>query len=80
MSDKVAQVFERWTEEDRPMSDPLQATPPPIASEPAVGRTMLDRTSLPRLARLVHPLHRTMRSLFPSTIRGAINHWIEHGG
>ncbi len=38
------------------------------------------RTSLPRLARLVLPLHRTMRSLFPSTIRGAINRWIEHGG
>ena len=38
------------------------------------------RTSLPRLARLVLPLHRTMRNLFPSTIRGAINRWIEHGG
>jgi hypothetical protein len=38
------------------------------------------RTSLPRLARLVLPLHRTMRSLFPSTIRGAINRWVGHGG
>ena len=38
------------------------------------------RTSLPRLAWLVLPLHRTMRSLFPSTIRGAINRRIEHGG
>ena len=28
------------------MSDPLQAAPPPIASEPAVDRTMLDRTIL----------------------------------
>jgi hypothetical protein len=38
------------------------------------------RTSLPRLARLVLLLHRTMRSLFPSRIRGAINRWVEHGG
>ena len=38
------------------------------------------RSSLPRLARLVHPLHRTLRGLFSSTIRGAINRWVEHGG
>jgi Uncharacterised nucleotidyltransferase len=38
------------------------------------------RASLPRLARLVVPLRRMMRSLFPSTIRGAINRWIMHGG
>jgi len=38
------------------------------------------RTSLPHLARFVLLLHRTMRSVFPSTIRGAINHWVEHGG
>ena len=38
------------------------------------------RTSLPRLARLVLPLHRTLSSLFPSTIRRAINRWVEHGG
>ena len=38
------------------------------------------RTSLPRLARLVLPLHRTLRGLVPSTIRGAINRWVEHGG
>jgi hypothetical protein len=37
------------------------------------------RVSLPRLARLVLPLHRTMKSLFPSTLRGAINRWFEHG-
>ena len=28
------------------MSDPLQTTPPPFATEPAVDRTMLDRTIL----------------------------------
>ena len=28
------------------MSDPLQSLPPPIASEPAVDRTMLDRIIL----------------------------------
>ena len=28
------------------MSDPLQATPPPIASEHVVNRTMLERTIL----------------------------------
>jgi len=38
------------------------------------------RTSLPRLARLILPLHRTMRSLFPSTIRCAINRWVGHAG
>lgn len=38
------------------------------------------RTSLLRLARLVRPLHRTLRSLSPSTIRAAINRWVEHGG
>lgn len=38
------------------------------------------RTSLPRLARFVLLLHRIMRTLLPSTIRGAINRWIEHSG
>jgi hypothetical protein len=37
------------------------------------------RTSLLRLAQLVLPLHRIIRGLFPSTIRLAINRWIEHG-
>jgi hypothetical protein len=50
---------------------------PMVTTPPAWFRW---RTSLPRLARLVLPLHRTMRSLFPSTIRGAINRWVEHGG
>jgi hypothetical protein len=38
------------------------------------------RISLSRLARLIFPVHRTMRGLLPSTIRGAINRWVEHGG
>lgn len=38
------------------------------------------RASLPRLARLALPVHRTIRSLVPSRIRGAFNHWVEHGG
>ena len=50
---------------------------PMVTTPPAWFRW---RTSLPRLARLVHPLHRTLRSLFSSTIRGAINRWVEHGG
>ncbi len=50
---------------------------PMVTTPPAWFRW---RISLPRLARLVLPLHRTMRSLFPSTIRGAINRWVEHGG
>lgn len=50
---------------------------PMVTTPPAWFRW---RTSLPRFARLVLPLHRTMRSLFPPTIRGAINRWIEHGG
>jgi hypothetical protein len=50
---------------------------PMVTSPPAWFRW---RTSLPRLARLVLPLHRTLRSLFPSKIRGAINRWVEHGG
>jgi putative nucleotidyltransferase-like protein len=37
------------------------------------------RTSLPRLARVVLLLHRTMRTLLPPAIRGAINRWVEHG-
>lgn len=37
------------------------------------------RTSLPRLARFILLLHRTMRTLLPPTIRGAINRWVEHG-
>ncbi len=36
--------------------------------------------SLQCLARFTLPLHRTMRSLFPSTIRGAINRWVGHSG
>ena len=50
---------------------------PMVTTPPAWFRW---RTSLPRLARLVHPLHRTLRGLFSSTIRGAINRWVEHGG
>lgn len=50
---------------------------PMVTTPPAWFRW---RTSLPRLARLVHPLHRTLRSLFSSTIRGAIKRWVEHGG
>ena len=50
---------------------------PMVTTPPAWFRW---RTSLPRLARVVHPLHRTLRSLFSSTIRGAINRWVEHGG
>jgi hypothetical protein len=50
---------------------------PMVTTPPAWFRW---RTSLPRLARLVLPLHRTMRSLFPSAIRGAINRWVGHGG
>lgn len=49
---------------------------PMVTAPPAWFRW---RTSLPRLARLVLPLHRILRSLFPSTIRGAINRWVEHG-
>ena len=41
---EVAQVVEHQIEEERPMSEALQATPPPIASEHVVDRTMLDRT------------------------------------
>ena len=47
-----------------------RARSPMITTPPAWFRW---RTSLARLARLVLPLHRTMRSLFPSTIRRAIN-------
>lgn len=36
------------------------------------------RTSLPRLARIVSVLHRTMGTLLPTAIRGAINRWVEH--
>ena len=50
---------------------------PMVTTPPAWFRW---RTSLPRLARLVLPLHRSLRSLFPSAIRGAINRWVEHGG
>ena len=38
------------------------------------------RTSLSRLVWLVLPLRRTMRSVFPPTIRRTINRWIEHSG
>ncbi len=38
------------------------------------------RASLQRLARLVLPFHRAMRSLVPSRIRGPINRWVEHSG
>ena len=38
------------------------------------------RTALSRLAWLVFPIHRTMRCLLTSTIRSAINRWVEHGG
>ena len=50
---------------------------PVVTTPPAWFRW---RTSLPRLVRLVLPLHRTMKSLFPSTIRGAISRWGKHGG
>jgi hypothetical protein len=50
---------------------------PMVTTPPAWFRW---RISLPRLARLVLPLHRTIRSLFPSTIRGSINRWVGHGG
>ena len=50
---------------------------PMVTTPPAWFRW---RISLPRLARLVLPLHRTIGSLFPSTIRGAINRWVGHGG
>jgi hypothetical protein len=50
---------------------------PMVTTPPAWFRW---RTSLPRLARLVHPLYRTLRSLLPATIRGTINRWVAHGG
>jgi hypothetical protein len=37
-------------------------------------------TSLSRLAWLVLPLRRTMRSVFSPTTRRSLNRWIEHGG
>ncbi|MDH4188439.1 MAG: hypothetical protein OEV08_15745 [Nitrospira sp.] len=43
MSDNIAQVIDRWTEEDRPVSVPPQTTPPPTDSEPVADRTILDR-------------------------------------
>jgi hypothetical protein len=45
-SDAVAQIVEHQLKEDRPMSNSLQATPPPVATGHAVNRTMLDRTIL----------------------------------
>jgi len=45
---------------------------PMVATPPAWFRW---RTSLPRLARLVRLFRPTMRRLFPSTIRRAINRW-----
>ena len=50
---------------------------PMVTSPPAWFRW---RISLPRLARFVRPLHRALRSLSPSMIRGAINRWVEHSG
>jgi hypothetical protein len=35
---------------------------------------------LTRLAHLVRPCQRAVRNLVPSSIRGAINRWVEHGG
>lgn len=35
---------------------------------------------LMRLAHLVRPCQRAVRTLVPSSIRGAINRWVEHGG
>ena len=35
---------------------------------------------LMRLAHLVRPCQRAVRNLVPSSIRGAINRWVEHGG
>lgn len=48
---------------------------PLIMTSPAWFRW---RTSLSRLARFVLPVHRTIRSVFPSTIRDAINRWVLH--
>jgi hypothetical protein len=42
----VAQIGKYQIEEDRPMSNPLKAPPPPIASAHAVDRTILDRIIL----------------------------------
>ena len=50
---------------------------PMVTAPPAWFRW---RTSLPRLARLVLPLRKAMRSLLPSGIRGAIYRWVEHSG
>ena len=50
---------------------------PMVTTPPAWFRW---RTSLPRLARLVLPLRKAMRSLLPSGIRGAIYRWVEHSG
>ena len=50
----------------------------PMATTPPVWFRW--RTSLPLLARLVLPFCRTMRIVFPSAIRVAINRWVEHGG
>lgn len=50
---------------------------PLVASPPIWFRW---RKSLQGLARLVLPLHHAIRNLFPSTLRGVINRWVEHGG
>lgn len=50
----------------------------PIVTTPPVWFRW--RTSLPRLGLIVLPLHRMLRSLLPSTLRGTINRWVEHGG
>jgi hypothetical protein len=38
------------------------------------------RTSLSRLARLVFPLHKMLKSLLPRAIRGSLNRWVQNDG
>jgi hypothetical protein len=38
------------------------------------------RKSLPHLARIIIPVHRVMKHLLSSTIRGTINRWVAHSG
>ena len=38
------------------------------------------RNSLPRLARLIIPVHRVMKHLLSPRIRGTINRWVAHSG
>lgn len=38
------------------------------------------RNSLPRLAKVMIPVHRAMKQLLSPTVRGAINRWVPHNG